>query len=142
MSHGYSLLETMMVVTILSMTVASLLPAAREYRDSSAVVAARESVVGLIAEARGRALGRGGIIVHLGGDPLRAWVTQADSVVRILSLGSDFGVALELSRGRTEARLSYDALALGRVASETLTFRRGEAERSLVISGYGRVRRR
>ena len=131
-----------MVVAILSMTVASLLPAARTYRDSSAVLAARESVVGLIAEARVRALGRGGVIVHVGGDPFRAWVTQADSVVHVLSLGSDLGVTLELSRGRTEARLVYDALALGQVASETLTFRRGASERSLVVSGYGRVRRR
>ena len=142
MSRGYSLVETITVVTIFAMTVASLAPTARRYRDSSTVVAARESVVGLIAEARVRALGKGGIIVHLGGDPFRAWVTHGDSVVRVLSLGSDLGVTLDLTRGRTETRLAYDALSLGRVASETLTFRRGEAERSLVVSGYGRVRRR
>lgn len=142
MSHGYSLVETVMVVTIFAMAVASLAPAARRYRDASSVVAARESVVGLIAEARVRALGRGGVAVHLGGDPFRAWVTQSDSVVRVLLLGRDLGVTLELGRSRTETRLAYDALALGRVASETLTFRRGDAERSLVVSGYGRVRRR
>lgn len=142
MSRGYSLVETIMVVAIFSMTVASLAPAARRYRDSSAVVAARESVVGLIAEARVRALGTGGVIVHLGGDPVQAWVTQNDSIVRVLALGRDLGVTLALGRGRTEARLAYDALALGRVASETLTFRRGDAESSVVVSGYGRVRRR
>ena len=142
MSRGYSLVETVVVVAIFAMTVASLAPAARRYRDSSTAAAARESVVGLIAEARVRALGKGGIIVHLGGDPFRAWVTQSDSVVRILSLGRDLGVTLELARGRTDTRLAYDALALGQVASETLTFRRGAAERSLVVSGYGRVRRR
>ena len=141
MSRGYSLVETLMVVTIFAMTVASLAPAARRYRDSSTVVAARESVVGLIAEARVRALGRGGIVVHLGGDPFRAWLTQTDSVVRILSLGEDLGVTLVLARGRTEVQLAYDALALGRVASQTLTFRHGEAVRSLVVSAYGRVRR-
>ena len=142
MSRGYSLLETVVVVAIFAMTVASLAPAARRYRDSSTVIAARESVVGLIAEARVRALGKGGITVHLEGDPFRAWVTQSDSVVRVLSLGRDLGVTLVLARGRTETRLAYDALALGQVASETLTFRRGSAERSLVVSGYGRVRRR
>ena len=141
MSRGYSLVETVVVLAIFAMTVASLAPAARRYRDSSTVVAARESVVGLIAEARVRALGKGDIIVHLGGDPFRAWVTQSDSVVRTLSLGRELGVTLELARGRTGTRLAYDALALGRIASETLTFRRGSAERSLVVSAYGRVRR-
>lgn len=79
--------------------------------------------------------------MHFGGDPFRAWVTETDSVVHMLLLGSDLGVVLELGRGRRETRLAYDALGLGQVASETLTFRRGEAERSLVVSGYGRVRR-
>ena len=38
--------------------------------------------------------------------------------------------------------LAFDALGLGRVASATIVFRRGAAERALVVSGYGRVRRR
>ena len=45
-------------------------------------------------------------------------------------------------RGGRGDRLAYDALAVGRVASGTLTFRRGDAESSVVVSGYGRVRRR
>jgi len=141
MSRGYSLVEAIMVVAILAMTAASFAPAARRYHDSALVVAARESVVGLIAAARLRALGKGNVAVHLGGDPFRVWVVEDDSVLLVRPLGNELGVSLELSRGRNETRLAYDALALGRVASETLTFVRGNTRRSLIVSGYGRVRR-
>jgi len=48
---------------------------------------------------------------------------------------------LALSGERARATLLLDALGLGRVASQTLTFSRGEARALLVISSLGRVTR-
>ena len=142
MPPGFSLIEMITVVAIFAMTIASLAPSARRYRDTSTVVAARESVAGLIAEARVLAVGTGDVTVRLEADPWRAWLTMGDSVVRRLPIEADLAVRIELSGGRASTELAYDALGLGRVASETLSFVRGDARRALVVSGYGRVRRR
>jgi hypothetical protein len=61
--------------------------------------------------------------------------------LRRVALGTEFGVTLSLGGAATEVDLAYDALGLGRLASQTITFRRGSAAAALVVSGYGRVRR-
>jgi hypothetical protein len=106
-----------------------------------AVVAAREAVAGLVAEARMAALTHGGATVRLEASPWRGWLQVGDSVARTVALERDLGVVVALARSRSSVALEYDALGLGRVASETLRFQRGDQERALVVSGYGRVRR-
>jgi hypothetical protein len=59
-----------------------------------------------------------------------------------VALQEEYGVSLDLGGGRTDVELAYDALGLGRVASQTVVFRRGDATAELVVSGYGRLRRR
>lgn len=141
MSRGHTLLEIATVLALLGSTVAAVAPALRRHRDVSAVVAARESVVALVAEARVLAVGRGGADVRLSAGSSDASLLAGADTVRSLRIREDLGVELELG-GRDEVVLSYDAVGVGRVASATVGFRRGAEERFLVVSSYGRVRRR
>lgn len=141
MRRGHTLFELCAVLLLLAIAASAVLPLGRALADRMAVVAAREAVAGLVAEARMTALTHGGATVRLEAAPWRGWLQVGDSVARSVSLEDDLGVVVALMRSRSSVALEYDALGLGRVASETLRFRRGEQERTLVISGYGRVRR-
>lgn len=142
MSRGYTLLEAVTALTLLGLIISTAAPALGGLRDRATVNASREALAGLIAEARVLAVARGGATVHVRRAPPAAWVSVADSVVRSLPGGVTDGVTLALSGGRDEIRLRYDALGLGRVASSTIRIRRGGVEGALVVSSYGRVRRR
>lgn len=107
-----------------------------------AVVAAREAVAGLVAEARAEAMARGSAVVVVETSPGSASLEAPGRPVRRIPVQADLGVEIALSRGRGAAELRYNVLGLGQVASETVSFRRGRAEAALVVSGYGRVRRR
>lgn len=141
MRRGYTLFEICAALLLAAMAASALLPAARDLLDRMAVVAAREAVAGLVADARVAALIHGGASVHLASGPWRAWAQVGDSAFETVGLEEDLAVTVELSRARAATELRYDALGLGQVASETLRFRRGAAASSLVVSGYGRVRR-
>lgn len=142
MARGFTLFELCAALLLASVALGAAVPGVRSIQDRLAVVAAREAVAGLIAEARTVALHRGGASVSVTTAPPRAWSEAGDSLLRTISLDAELHVSVHLSRGKAAARLRYDALGLGQVASETLRFRRGDAEASLVVSGYGRVRRR
>jgi type II secretory pathway pseudopilin PulG len=139
--RGYSLIELVLVMLLMTLTVATFAPAARRQRDRAGVVGAREAVVALIAEARSTAMERGTGSVHIAAAPPLAEARSGGAALRRIALGTEFGVALSLSGSDDEVDLTYDALGLGRLASQTITFRRGSAAASLVVSGYGRVRR-
>jgi type II secretory pathway pseudopilin PulG len=139
--RGYSLIELVLVMLLLTVTVASFAPAARRQRDRAGVVGAREALVALIAEARSTAMERGMASVHVAAAPPVAEGRSAGVTLRRIALGAEFGVTLSLSGAATEVDLAYDGLGLGRLASQTITFRRGSAAAALVVSGYGRVRR-
>lgn len=142
MRTGFTLLELATLLTVLAVAAAGLGPAVGRWSDRAAVVGAREAVAALVAEARAAGLGRGGARVHVAAAPWRAWAETGGRVRRSVDLEADFGVVVVLSAGRQASALDYDALGVGRVASETLLFRRGDAEAALIVSGYGRVRRR
>lgn len=141
MTRGHTLLELSVVLMLMALTGSVFLSAGRGLRNRSAVVAAREEVAGLFAEARMAALASGGAVVRVRAAEGALWYEAGGHVRRRLDLAEEPGVLVVLSRGRAEADLEYDALGLGRVASETLRFRRGESESTLIVSGYGRVRR-
>lgn len=143
--RGHTLIELTFVLLLVGVATASAAPSARRLRDRTAVVGAREAVVGLLAEARLAAIETGSASVRIAADPWRAEAVGGGSggaTLRRVALATDFGVTLELSGARTDIELSYDALGLGRVASQTVVFRRGDSATELVVSGYGRVRRR
>lgn len=143
MDRGLTFVELLLFLVLLSLGVASFLPALRHQRDRLAVAGAREAVAGVIARGRAEARARGGAAVVLRAAPPGARVEGKHGEVAVL--GSDlvsFGVELDLGGEAGEVRLYYDALGVGRVASRTVLFRRGRAEAALVVASYGRVRRR
>jgi prepilin-type N-terminal cleavage/methylation domain-containing protein len=138
---GYTLLELITVLTLLGLVTTVLLSAARHQLDRMAVLGAREEVAGLFHRARAEAIARGGARLFLEADPASAVLSAGDEVLARAHLKAEYGVALTLSSSRPEADLSFDALGLGRVASQTLRFARGRAEVRLVVSSLGRVTR-
>jgi type II secretory pathway pseudopilin PulG len=140
--RGHTLVELLFVLTLFVVSAASFAPAARRQRDRAMVTGAREAVVGVLAEARVAAMERGAAGVRIGTEPpvVEAW--SAGVLLERVALGAELGVAVSLGGTSTDVELTYDALGLGRVASQTITFRRGLETAEVVVSGYGRVRRR
>jgi len=140
--RGHTLIELAFVITLIGTGSTLLAPAARAYRDRASVVAARESMVGMLVRARGAAIESGGAAVRISADPWTAWVVAADSTLLTVDFTAEHDVLLALGSGRTEVELRFDALGLGRLAGQTIAFVRGESRAELVLSSYGRVRRR
>lgn len=140
--RGHTLIELLLVLTLLGATTASLAPTVRRYGDRASVVAAREALVGVIAQARQAAMVAGESRVRIASGPWTARASVADSTLRVVDLEGEYAVTLALNEGRSEAELEFNALGLGRLAGQTIRFRRGDAVTELIVSGYGRVRRR
>lgn len=138
-SPGFTLLELAAVLLLLGFSLGGLLPAARRQLDRIAVLGAREEVAGLFHRARAEAVAFGGATIHLDSGNASAKLLAGGEVVDQVALMDEYRVTLLLSRGRSEAELSFDPLGLGRVASQTLRFHRGKAEAGLVVSSLGRV---
>lgn len=139
--RGHTLIELTFVLLLVGVTIVSIAPTARRARDHAAVVAAREALVGLFAEARQAAAESGGALVRISTSPAAAETFVGGLAVRRVELATEFEVAVALGGGGAGVDLHYDALGLGRVASQTVTLRRGSASAALVVSSYGRVRR-
>lgn len=140
--RGHTLVELTFVMTLAAVGAASLAPAARRYRDSAAVAAARETTIGLLAEARAAGVTSGRGVLAIATGPSRVWLVSTDSTLHAVALESEYGVDVELTGGRSSTEIAFNALGLGSFANETLVFRRGDATATLVVSGYGRARRR
>jgi type II secretory pathway pseudopilin PulG len=139
--RGHTLVELTFVLLLLGVAVASVAPSARGVRDRAAAAAAREALVGLLAEARQAAIETGSAIVTIDADAGVAEAEAAGARLRGVAIASDFSVTVVLSGARRRVELRYDALGLGRMAAQTVVFRRGDAAAVLVVSSYGRVRR-
>ena len=140
--RGHTLVELAAALALAALVTASLAPAARRYLDRAAVVAAREVTVGLLSESRLAAMASGSARVTIVSGPWIARSEVGDSLITVAALETDFGVTVELSGGRTRTEIAYNALGLGRVASETVVFRRGDTSTTLIVSSLGRARRR
>jgi prepilin-type N-terminal cleavage/methylation domain-containing protein len=140
MRRGHTLLELAVVVAILGLLALVTVTASRAQVDRLAVGAAREEVAGLLREARGAARAHGGALVVVDRDAGVELRVRGDSLVRRVD-PSTHGVAVSPVGSRTRAELAYGPSGLGRVASVTLAFTRGEVARTLVVSAHGRVRR-
>ena len=141
-SGGYTLLELATALTLLAVAVSSLLPAARRQMDRMAVLGAREELVGYVHRARLLAVEEGGTTLRITAQPPRVQLLAGSRLLEYAPLAPDGNVTLTLSREREEVELSYDALGLGRVASQTILLERGGASASLVVSSFGRVSKR
>ncbi|NNM05830.1 MAG: hypothetical protein HKO65_12140 [Gemmatimonadetes bacterium] len=138
-NSGFTLVELLILLTLLGLGVGLLIPAARVQRDRFAVLGAREEVAGLLHRARVEAVARGGAALSLvAGSSSVAIVAEEDTVART-ELHEGYGVAMALSGNRQEASLFFGPLGLGWVASQTIRFRRGAAEAKLIVSSLGRI---
>jgi prepilin-type N-terminal cleavage/methylation domain-containing protein len=138
---GFTLLELIVAVSLVTIALATVLPDFRRRLDHMAVVAAREEAVGLFHRARTEAVARGGATILLTSQPSTISLLSGEGVVAFTGLEDSQGVRMTLSGNRAEVELNFDPLGLGRVASQTLTFSRGTSESRLIVSSYGRLER-
>lgn len=141
MRSGHTLLELATVLLLLGMAFSLLHPLARRSADRMAVTGARERVVGLLDRARAEARASGASDVEIRSEEGVVLLLRGESEVARVPVGEG-GVRIDPGSPRDTVVVSFDALGLGRVASRTLTFRKGEAEASLVLSSLGRATRR
>jgi len=143
---GFTLAETATALVVASLATLSLAPSLSGVTDRLAAEGARESLAGMISEARTRSIGTGDVTVVVAGPPWFATLNSGRSTVRELPL-DESGVTVELGTGNGQGtklrkEFSFNALGLGKVASQTLTFSRGKAKAQLIVSSYGRIRRK
>lgn len=141
-SSGFTLLELITVIALLGLALGELLPAGSHLLDRMAVLGAREAAVGLIHRARMEAIARGGARVVVETSPPAMKIVARASSPAIDEVTFDEGVIMALSGDRESVELTFDAMGVGRVASQTLRFSRGSAQAELVVSSFGRVTRR
>lgn len=140
-NRGFSLVELTAVLVLLGVGASALVPTARRFADEAWVASARETVVRGLVRGRASAVAGGGSVVTVGARPPRIRVVSSGATVYEAPLG-DGRTRVELGRGRDSLVLRYDGLGVGRFTSATLLLLRGEADAALVLSSYGRVRRR
>src|SRR5688500_10828824 len=132
-ARGFTLVELLFVLLLMGVMSTSIAPVARRQRDRALVVAAREAVVGRLAEARMAAMESGGASVRIAVLPARAEAIADARVLRSADIAEDFGVILSMG-GPANVELSFDALGLGRMTSQTITFTRGGEATELIVS--------
>jgi len=114
-------------------------PTARTGLDIVNVRAARETAFALATRTRSVALARGGAEIVFDSASRKAQVIASDGVIVETASFTDYDI--ELQGASPPIVLRYDTHGIGRMASRTIRFARGDAEAGLTFSSYGRVRR-
>lgn len=142
MRSGVTLLELLLALALSGLGLSVLVPAARRALDRFAVVSAREALAGRVASARLRAMAVGGARLVLDAPTATVWIEVDLAVSDSGPLEGPLPVEVKLTGTRSRIALPFDALGIGRVASQSIRFTRGRAASALVISAYGGVSRR
>lgn len=141
MNRGHSLLELLFVLTLIGTVLGLVIPSAAHVIDRAVVSAARETFISAVARTRTRAVEAGG--AELVVVPRHRLVRIRDARrTEDYNLAEGHRLALSVRPGGDSLRLRFDRMAVGRFTSASIVFRSGDVERSVVISSYGRVRRR
>ena len=142
-SAGFTVLELAVVLLLLSVGASALAGGARKLAHRASVVTAREEVIREIVRARAAGVLRGGASAVVVARPPSVRLQAEESVLRSVPLaGGEEGITVSLTGGRDSLVLRFDRLGIGRFANATVLLRRGGATSGLVVSSYGRVRRR
>lgn len=139
--RGFTLVELATVLALLAVGASAIAPTARRLAHRASVVQAREEVVRALARGRAGAVVSGGSVVTVHARPPRVRIVTADWGMREVTLGGQ-DLRVMLTGGRDSLTFRYDRLGVGRFASGSITLGRGDARAGLVVSSYGRVRRR
>ena len=140
MRFGYTLLELVFVLTIVTAGFTVVAPSYRRAHARLIVRSARESLVGLIMRAQALAVIHDGATVTLSVRLGSAWLEAGGEVGDTLSLTA-LGVTMALSGGRPQVRLRFNSLGIGELAGQTVGLSSGSARAGLIVSAFGRVRR-
>ncbi|MDH3271413.1 MAG: prepilin-type N-terminal cleavage/methylation domain-containing protein [Gemmatimonadota bacterium] len=139
---GFTVTELAAVLAIMAVGASALAPTARRLADRAAVVAARETIVRSLVRARARAMASGGATVTVATSPPTVRIEADGGVVHSSAVAPEGEVTISLVGGRDSTTFRFDRLGIGRFASGTIVARRGDARATLVVSSYGRIRRR
>jgi type II secretory pathway pseudopilin PulG len=134
-----SLTELLLALCIMAILLVLAAPAARNGMDVVNVRAARETAFALATRTRSVAQARGGAKIVFDAAARSAQVIASDGVIVETASFAQYDV--EILDAPLPIVLRYDTRGLGRMASRTIRFVRGEAEAGLTFSAYGRVRR-
>ena len=134
-----SITELLLALCIMGIILLLAAPAARNGMDAVNVRAARETAFALAARTRSVALARGGAEIVFDVPARKAQVIASDGVIVETASLAEYDV--EIPDASSRIVLRYDARGIGRMASRTIRFVRGDAEAGLTFSSYGRVRR-
>jgi prepilin-type N-terminal cleavage/methylation domain-containing protein len=135
---AFTLLELIVVLTLLSILLGLSLPRIASAADRAAVRAATREAAGVFASARAAAIYRREPVAVAIDTVMGAVFSRMDSVALLRrDLRSVFGVRLSASRDS----MAYDARGLGLGAANLmLVIRRGAAAETVFVSRLGRVR--
>jgi Tfp pilus assembly protein FimT len=136
-----TLTESCIALTLLGFLGTLAAPGAQHGMNVVKVRSAREAVFGIVTRTRTIAIAQGGAdLVVDASEKTASVVNAAGTVIHTTSLTS-YGVELSADGSSSRVTIRYDARGIGRMASRTLRFRRGNVEAGLTVSAYGRVRR-
>ena len=136
-----TLTETLLTLTIIGISVTLAVPRVRHGLDSMKVRAAREAAFGIATQTRTVALARTGADFVVDINAENASIVDAAGVTVATTNLAQYDVDILATGSPGLVTLHYDSHGIGRMAGQTLRFRRGSAEAGLTFSAYGRVRR-
>jgi type II secretory pathway pseudopilin PulG len=136
---GFTILETLLVATIIGILIGVAIPRTRYAMDRIAVNNAASDAAGLLELARQLAMTRGGrVSVDIDSAPARITVRSGLDTIRRRDEEAMHGVHFAPSR----SPVVYSPLGLGfGVSNLTLVITRGSAAETVTVSRLGRVRR-
>lgn len=138
MRRGYTLVELLLVLTILGVVLAIALPRGMASLDRISVLAASSDVQATLNHARILALAGGtAVAIHVDSSRGELRVRRGAEVVMSRGVAQAHGVTM---RG-TRDSMAYDPRGLGRGAANlSIILRRGGAVETVFVSRLGRVR--
>ena len=143
MRIGTTLVEMAVALLLLGVLTGILSPTISGFQDRAAVFLAREQLVALVVEVRRVAIERGGAELVVRAEPSEVLLVAGRDTLRTVRWPASLGAPrLVIGGTRSTLELAFDRAGLGRFANATLEFRRGREASELVLSSYGRVRRR
>ncbi len=136
---GFTLLETLLVVTIIALITGVAIPRTRYLLDAIAVRAASEEVATILQFARHSAMTRGErISVDIDSAPARVTMRAGGDTIRSRNENAIHGVKFRVTR----SAVVYTQLGMAFGVSNLSVFvTRGAAAETVVVSRLGRVRR-
>lgn len=137
---GFTLLELTAALVLGGVLLTLATPAFRYAGDVIAVRAARDQLLQALTVARSLAPLHGGAELEVRSSDGRVQVVAAGRIQLVHRLHDDFRVTLGTSNGAALVTLRFDALGIGRMASQSIVLERGDARAGVSLSTYGRPR--